>query len=62
MNAIAPLADSGDSICYQCLYWDWAVLFDPPAWQHICRSPNECTPGDHVTECEGFKNDNAIHP
>lgn len=53
--AIKPLDPNVKSLCHRCRYYDWAVTFPPPAWEDICNSPGEYTPGDDVQSCLGFE-------
>lgn len=58
-ETLAPLAGcDGYSKCYACAYYDWAIVLGlEQAWQHQCNSALECTPGDNVVTCEGFKDE-----
>ncbi len=58
--SIETLDPDVTSLCWKCRYFDWAITFPPPAWENICNSPGEYTPGDDVQSCLGFtevKND-----
>ncbi|MDP1681065.1 MAG: hypothetical protein Q8L39_04745 [Burkholderiales bacterium] len=51
-----PLSAAGRSLCYRCAAWDWAIvqIDDDWLWEHHCKSPLRCTPGDHVSVCRGY--------
>ena len=67
---IVPVASPDESLCHGCRYWDYAIYPPQPGlidsfWENLCLSPGEYTPGDNVTECEGFdgcqKDETPIH-
>lgn len=54
--SIALLKDAGTSLCYRCSAWDWSIIATDAdwLWQHQCKSPLRCTPGDNVRFCRGY--------
>lgn len=54
----APISAAGKSLCYRCADYDWSIQLgdklQDSRWEHLCKSPWRCTPGDHVTICRGY--------